>query len=537
MAESKEQFHTYGIGELIEAASTGLLVFEKKEDENYQCVRANNLSAKLIGENSPIGKNWASIVGDERFGVSTTLADWGSEVYLPLSERWCRVENKPLDKKTFLCTLTDITAQKDTELENKQITEILSGAEGTIKFGSWMGHTQGNANSKDWWSVGLYELLGYSPEEAQSLVPSGDLFYGHVHPEDRPILKNAVAQSFREKAKFEAEYRIKTRTGEEKFVVSRGMYRDGDQSGPAVSYGNAFDMTPIRKIRTELERKVKELNRSNFDLEQFAYVASHDLQEPLRKIVSFGERLEAKSKGALNEESTLYLSLILSASRRMQDMIVNLLEFSRVARSREGFTNTDLDMVMAGVLSDLEITIQSKGAQIKIDALPQIEAIPTQMAQLFQNLLTNSLKFTREGVTPAITIDAEEIAPAEQLNYGLPVNRRYLRLLFSDNGIGFSNQDSSRIFTLFQRLRGRSEYEGAGIGLSVCKKVVENHCGVIMASARPDEGALFTSRSSFRKFITASPLTYLFTQVGKTVNHPDRRRRRRRFHTDQCLFW
>lgn len=483
--------------ELLGAVNAGLLLFQKKdlfeeEGHRYVCTFFNEVAVDLTGQPSLSGEDWQTVMGIENSGAVDSTYIPPFEIFFKTTGFWCRASTKPVNDQSFLCTLTDITAQRNLELKSSQTADMLNRAEGTMKFGSWTGHTPHDKQSKDWWSDGLYELLGYSPKEAKSLVPSGELYFGHVHPDDRESLKLAVERSFIEKRAFETEYRVRTNSGEEKFVVSRGMYRAADQSGPATSYGNAFDMTPIRKIRTELERKVNELNRSNFDLEQFAYVASHDLQEPLRKIVSFGERLESKSKGALNEESTLYLSRILSASRRMQDMIANLLEFSRVARSRDGFVNTDLEAVMNVVLSDLEVTIQSTGAQISIDPLPEIKAIPTQIAQLFQNLLTNSLKFVREGVTPVVTVRLQQIDEAEQLNYGLPANRQYLRLLFSDNGIGFANQDSSRIFTLFQRLRGRSEYEGAGIGLSVCKKVVENHSGVIMASAKPDEGALFT---------------------------------------------
>ncbi len=489
--------HAFGIGELLNAASSGLLLFQKNNlheqgGDLYVFTLFNDVSVELTGQPNLLGEDWGTIVGMGQGGSSDSPDAQTFEIFFKKTGLWCLASSKPVDDQRFLCTLTDITGQKNLELKSKQMADILSRAERTMKFGSWMGQTQYDKQSKNWWSDGLYDLLGYSPQEAKLLVPSSELYFGHVHPDDRDSLKRAVERSFIEEKAFVAEYRVKTTSGEEKFVMSRGMYRAADKSGPATSYGNAFDMTPIRKIRTELERKVNELNRSNFDLEQFAYVASHDLQEPLRKIVSFGERLETKSKGALNEESTLYLSRILSASRRMQDMIANLLEFSRVARSRDGFVTTDLDAVMKAVLSDLEVTLQRTGAQIRTESMPEIKAIPTQIAQLFQNLLTNSLKFTREGATPCITVRVQQIDLAEQLNYGLPANRQYLRLLFSDNGIGFANQDSSRIFTLFQRLRGRSEYEGAGIGLSVCKKVVENHSGVIMASAKPDEGALFT---------------------------------------------
>lgn len=251
------------------------------------------------------------------------------------------------------------------------------------------------------------------------------------------------------------------------------------------------DISSIKGIQSELERKIDDLNKSNADLEQFAYVASHDLQEPLRKIVSFGERLDVKSRDVLNEEQALYLDRILNATRRMQMMIENLLEFSRVARIKEDFVKTDLNAVLKNTISDLELLIQKKDAVVTVESLPEIDAIPVQMAQLFQNLLSNSLKFTRTDVRPVVKVSAGFLTTEEIRVIGGIPSQKYIGIEVSDNGVGFEMSESSKIFTLFQRLRGRSEFEGAGIGLAVCKKVVENHKGFISAVGIPDEGASF----------------------------------------------
>lgn len=251
------------------------------------------------------------------------------------------------------------------------------------------------------------------------------------------------------------------------------------------------DISSIKGIQNELERKIDDLNKSNADLEQFAYVASHDLQEPLRKIVSFGERLDVKSRDVLNEEQALYLDRILNSTRRMQMMIENLLEFSRVARIKEDFVKTDLNGILKNTISDLELLIQKKDAIVTIEPLPEIDAIPVQMAQLFQNLLSNSLKFTRPDVRPVIEVTASFLTSEEIRTIGGIASTKYIGIKVSDNGVGFEMVESSKIFTLFQRLRGRSEFEGAGIGLAICKKVVENHKGFISAAGIPDEGAIF----------------------------------------------
>lgn len=513
MTDIKQIFHSFGINDLLNASTSGLLLFKRDrsqegDDVQYVCTVDNEAARKLTGLKALAGLTWQQIA-DERVGSENPLSSRDVELYFKASNVWCRATNVAVDDNHFMCTLTDITPRKQIEQRENHVLDILNDAEQTMRFGSWVWDLETN---KSEWSAGLYSLLGYTPEEAHA-IPADYSFYvdHHVHPDDRELLREAVKGSIASHSSFNVEYRLITKAGEEKYIVSRGQFTAGDDTKSPLSVGSAFDLTSMRSIQNELERKVEELNRSNFDLEQFAYVASHDLQEPLRKIVSFGERLEKRSQGLLDEEMGLYLDRILNATRRMQDMINNLLEFSRVARSKEGFMATDLNTIIRGTLSDLEIAIQSKNALIHVDTLPtRVEVIPTQMSQLFNNLLSNSLKFTQEDRQPEITIKSEHLSKADQINYGLPSRGDYVRITFSDNGIGFENNDSSRIFTLFQRLRGRSEFEGAGIGLAVCKKVVENHAGIIMASGRAGQGAVFTIILPLFN-PKALPLTYFST--------------------------
>ena len=492
LSDLKNIFHSFEINNLLNASKSGLLLFKKQPDgPSYLCTVDNESARRLTGFKTLNGATWEALVGKgtEDLPAAGSITNLDFETYFPETGTWGKLSNTPINENHFLCTLTDITHYKEIESKDNVVLDILRDAEKTVQFGTFIWYH--NSQQVEW-SEGLYILLGYSPEQANHSSATFDLYMEHVHPDDLERVLANIPASLGAEEPNEIEYRVRTLSGQEKCVQSRSIYHAGDATQPPKLTGCIVDITSIKRIGNQLMEKVEELKRSNSDLEQFAYVASHDLQEPLRKIVSFGERLEKKGKDTLDAEMGMYLDRILNATRRMQVMISNLLEFSRLTRTREGFEKTNLNKVINGALSDLELLIKQKNATINFGELPTIEAIPSQMAQLFQNLLSNSLKFTHSEVQPAISVSSEALGTAEQVNYGLPSGRAYVRLTFSDNGIGFNDEDSSRIFTIFQRLRGRSEYEGAGIGLSVCKKVVENHGGIIMASGQSDVGATFT---------------------------------------------
>lgn len=254
----------------------------------------------------------------------------------------------------------------------------------------------------------------------------------------------------------------------------------------------AQDITEVKQYQKELEIRIEKLNRSNEELEQFAYVASHDLQEPLRKIRAFGDRLSHKFSGELGEDGKDYIERMQNAAGRMQVLIDDLLAYSRLSRSQEEYMPTDLSLVVADVLNDLEITIEQKGARIHCDALPTILAIQGQMRQLFQNLISNALKFQRTGVTPEISIKHEIITGRDIKGINRIYRKnKYVRIYIQDNGIGFEEKYLDRIFIIFQRLHGKSEYAGTGIGLAICKKIVENHHGFIDAQSQVNQGSIF----------------------------------------------
>jgi len=225
-------------------------------------------------------------------------------------------------------------------------------------------------------------------------------------------------------------------------------------------------------------------------LEQFAYVASHDLQEPLRKIQAFGDRLRTRFHDQLAEQGRDYIERMLSSATRMRRLIDDLLLFSRVTTKPQSPARIDLDGVLGGVLADLEVGIEKAGAAIEAEPLPALEADPMQMRQLFQNLIGNALKFASPDTPPCIRIWAER-AEAPSMDEAPPAAEEWWNVSFQDNGIGFDEKYTDRIFQVFQRLHGRDEYEGTGVGLAICRKIVERHGGLIAARSQPGKGATF----------------------------------------------
>jgi PAS domain S-box-containing protein len=282
------------------------------------------------------------------------------------------------------------------------------------------------------------------------------------------------------------------------------------------------DITERKRTEMALANKATELTRSNAELEQFAFVASHDLQEPLRKIQAFGDRLKAKcspreikhgewlcgvcggispGESANLGEGQEYLARMQNAAVRMRTLIDDLLTFSRVISRTEPFAQVDLNQVAREVLGDLEIRIEKSGATVQVGELPTLEADPLQVRQLFQNLIGNALKFHEPGAKPVVQVagkitsgvtEASETALLRRrAMVGAKAAERFCELTIQDNGIGFDEKYLDRIFAVFQRLHGRQEYEGTGIGLAVCRRIVARPGGAITAKSKPGQGATF----------------------------------------------
>ena len=310
-----------------------------------------------------------------------------------------------------------------------------------------------------------------------------------VHPEDRApnlaLWERAVAA----RGPCEYEHRLRRHDGEYRYFSVRAVPVFTDDGAVREWAGIHTDITQRKLAEDQLRASAVQLRQSNRELEEFATVASHDLQEPLRKIRSFVSCLKEEQAAALSSEGRDYLDRIQSAATRMTTLVADLLEFSRVSSKGKAFIPVDLNEVIAGVVSDLEARFVQTGGRAEILHLPTVASDPIQMRQLLQNLLGNALKFHRKDEPPVVRISAE-IADEVDASGGAQPGRM-CRILVADNGIGFDEKYLDRVFTIFQRLHGRGDYEGTGIGLAICRKIAERHGGTITAKSTPGQGATF----------------------------------------------
>ncbi|MCW3102196.1 MAG: rcsC [Bacteroidetes bacterium] len=295
------------------------------------------------------------------------------------------------------------------------------------------------------------------------------------------------------------------RAGEIKQIYINFLYEPYHETDGTVSgvIAVAVDVTEQTNATKKIEQMVAErtsqlatanqkLQKSNEELAQFAYIASHDLQEPLRKISTFTQMLENSIGDKIDEHTKNYVHKIITASNRMNTLIRDVLTYSQLVKENELFEPVNLNTVIESIITDYDLLIEQKKATIEFNGLPVIEAVPMQMAQLFGNLVGNALKFTRADVNPLIRITAEKVSEEEIKSLGLAAGLDYYGIKVSDNGIGFKPEHAEQIFNIFQRLHRKSEFEGTGIGLAMCKKIALNHKGNINANGSSANGAVFT---------------------------------------------
>jgi PAS domain S-box-containing protein len=370
---------------------------------------------------------------------------------------------------------------------NKLITnnKIFDHTEQVADISHWYWDIKEN---KLTYSLNLYRLLGCKPDEFE---PTFENLLHFVHPADRQQLAEVNQKAANGMNPTMTFFRVLRKDGELRHFKS--IRKDiTDNYGTSFSVGIHADITEEYKKDKIINEKLADLERSNRQLSAFSHIASHDLQEPLRKIQTFISRIKENDLLTFPENVKDYLFGVKKETIRMQKFITDLLAYSRASKAEKTFEVADLNEILENSKRELSHRIEEKNAIINSSELPVIRVIPFQMQQLFSNLISNSIKYSKPDVNPIIDVSIGTIQGKDVPGNTRDGECRFYKISFSDNGIGFDPQYSEKIFTLFYRLHSNKEYSGTGIGLAICKIIVENHKGFITANGIPGAGATFT---------------------------------------------
>jgi signal transduction histidine kinase/CHASE3 domain sensor protein len=495
------EFTQMTLRKILDHSLNGIMAFKsirnhENKIEDFSWILANTVSITATGLASDefIGKRLLLTMPESR---SNGLFDSYCEVVetgVPRQfehhqlngkgDKWIHVTVVKLEDGCIV-TFSDITERK---LQNSLLEEralLLNEAEGLANMGSWKWTEKDNLI----WSDGLYNIL---KKQRGAHQPSWNSFLENVDPDDVGLVSDFVADMPARRTALKLDYRILI-DGEVHYLSMNVKAVRHDEDEQPYILGTVVDITERKVYENQLKQYTSELQRSNEDLEQFAYIASHDLQEPLRKIRAFGDRLSTKFHTELDVVGQDYLVRMQSAAARMQLLIEDILAFSKISRNYSAFERLNMRKLMDDVVDDLDAQVRRVQGTVRIGNVPNLNGDRVQVKRLFQNLISNGLKFHKVNENPIVEVNGKTMKGAQvREEFGKPASDgEYAYFSVKDNGIGFDEKYREKIFNIFQRLHGRNEYEGTGIGLSICRKIVVNHRGLILTKSKENVGSEF----------------------------------------------
>ena len=433
------------------------------------------LNQPVIGRIHPVSRAAVAKAIRQVEELGAAIPPWGQK-YLRLDGVALDVEGSVVPfiykgEDGGLVFARDVSERKRAEEELRAKEYLLSESQGIARVGSWESTLQSGATT---WTPETYRLFGVSPD---TFVLSAETFVSLIHPDDQPAMQAWMSNCLAGLEPPDLEFRVLLQDGSVRYINGRGhLVRDAERK-PVRMVGVVQDITDFRRSEELLLLRTEELKRSNTELEQFAYVASHDLQEPLRMVSSYVQLLARRYQGKLDSDADEFIAFAVDGAKRMQLLINDLLAFSRVTTKGHGFKPVEADAALEDALANLKAAIEENQANVTSDPLPVVSVDSGQLTQLFQNLIGNAIKF--RGMEPP--------------RVHVSVERHAKEWVFSvhDNGIGIEPRHLERIFVIFQRLHSAAQYPGTGIGLAICKKIAERHGGRLWVTSEPGAGSTF----------------------------------------------
>lgn len=469
------------LGQILEHAPIGALLINK----DMNVIGANRSSRKMFtrldGSTLPL----ESIFPATHTKISQYIKSGSIEGPLTVEDgngNYFEISSSTIpndEVKNTILLIHDITERRQKSYRVKAILESLPNI-------AWTADENGNVN---YYNQGWFNFTGKAPAEGM-----GEGWISIIHESDLPLLVARWHDAIKGKAVFQHAARFRRANGEYRWHLSKATPIFSKNNDLEMWVGTSTDVHDQVVANEELERKVKErtklLEESNAELEQFAHISSHDLQEPLRKIQTFADIVKDESADLANENARRYIDKIISTSTRMSKLLKDLLSFTKI-NQQEPQAIVHLNEIVSQIRDDLELALAQNSATLSCEDLPAINGRPAQLKQLFYNLINNSIKYRNADQPPQISISCTMLDPEKRKAFKSLEDTEHWEIVVKDNGIGFDQRYANQIFTVFQRLHARSSYEGTGIGLAIAKKVVKNHCGEIFAISSVGNGAEF----------------------------------------------